>query len=129
VSRTKSSKTAKAANPTGAEELAAKQAAEQAAAAQAAAAAGAGLTGDMPDFPAPMRLINDTAQEWVLGGVHVSPSSYTDFTARDADHVKRVETDCKYILELSDHYRPVEAAEGDEAAPAALRVVAITDSE
>jgi hypothetical protein len=74
-----------------------------------------------------MRLVNDTAQEWVVGGVHVYPSSTSDFECRDADQLKRVQTDCAYILELSDHYRPVAGAEGETAAPVALRVEPIPE--
>lgn len=81
------------------------------------------VVGAAPAYPLDMQLVNDTAQPWVVGGVYVAASSSAVAHVRDEDHQKRIETDCLHILSISDHHKPVEAAEGEEAAPLALRLV------
>lgn len=82
---------------------------------------------NLPKFPRQMKLVNDTAQPWVIGGTYVAPGSSATHTVRDEDTLKRHSTDCEYILSVSDHYKPVEPKEGETAAPNALRIVELDD--
>lgn len=81
-------------------------------------------------FPRDMLLVNDTAQNWVVRAQHVFGSTSIPIHVRDEDDLKRIHTDCHYILSVSDHYKPVAPVDGEEAKPHALRVVEIdTDIE
>lgn len=82
---------------------------------------------NLPKFPRQMKLVNDTAQPWVIGGTYVAPGSSAPHTVRDEDALKRHRTDCEYILSVSDHYKPVEPEEGETAAPNALRIEELDD--
>ncbi|WP_157650722.1 hypothetical protein [Burkholderia ubonensis] len=74
-----------------------------------------------------MKIINDTAQPWVIGGTFVAPSSNAEHTVRDEDTLNRHRNDCEYILSVSDHYKPAEPKEDETAAPNALRIVELDD--
>lgn len=80
-----------------------------------------------PKFPRHMQIVNDTAQPWVIGGTYVAPGSSAKHHVRDEDALTRAHTDCKHILAVSDHYKPVAPKEGEAAKPAALRVVELDD--
>lgn len=83
----------------------------------------------LPKFPRVMKLVNDTAQSWVIGRTHAAPASSVPINVRDEDALKRHRTDCLHILALSDHYKPVEPKEGETAKPHALRIVEADDED
>jgi hypothetical protein len=119
------------ATPTEAE-LAAQKAAQDAADAQAkadadaaaaleaqadAAAAAAALT-----FPRQMRVVNDTAQPWVVRKF-VPPSSSVEIDVKDEDDLHNLRHNARAVLLISDHYRPVEGKAD------ALRIVELDDEQ
>jgi nucleoid-associated protein YgaU len=105
-----------------AEQRAAEDAARAAAEAEADAAAKAAAR----KFPRDMLLVNETGQSWVVRK-HVKPSSSVPIHVRDADDLHRLRVDCKSLLSISDHYKPVETKEGEQPMPDKLRVVEIED--
>ena len=71
-------------------------------------------------FPRAMAVVNDTAQDWVICGKWAPRSTTSEpFTVQDGDHLIRCQNDCKYILGISDHYKPVEGK------PDALRMAEV----
>jgi hypothetical protein len=97
-----------------AEEAAAKAALEAEADAAAKAAA---LT-----FPRSMRVVNDTAQPWVVRKF-VPPSSSVEIDVRDDDDLHNLRHNARAVLLISDHYRP------EEGKPDALRIVELDDEQ
>jgi hypothetical protein len=107
-------------------ELAALKAAEAAAEAEAkarleaeadAAAKAAALT-----FPRVMRVVNDTAQPWVVRKF-VPPSSSVEIDVRDEDDLHNLRHNARAVLLISDHYRPEEGKQD------ALRIVELDDEQ
>ena len=104
--------------------------AERAAVARAAAEAeaDAAARAAVRAFPRDMLLVNDTAQSWVVRK-YVEPASTSVIHVRDEDDLHGLRQNCLNLLSVSDHYRPVAPAEGEDAAPNALRVVEIEDDQ
>jgi len=104
--------------------------AERAAAARAAAEADADAAARAASrtFPRDMLLVNETAQQWVVRK-HVAPASSVVIHVRHEDDLHGLRQNCLNLLKISDHYRPVPAAEGEEEKPHALRVVEIEDDQ
>ncbi|MFM0608681.1 hypothetical protein PQR05_29545 [Paraburkholderia sediminicola] len=102
------------------------RAAEDAARAAAEAEADAAAKTAARKFPRDMLLVNETGQSWVVRK-HVKPSSSVPIHVRDADDLHRLRLDCKSVLSISDHYKPVETKEGEQPMPDKLRVVEIED--
>jgi multidrug efflux pump subunit AcrA (membrane-fusion protein) len=111
-------------------EAAAKAAAEAQAQADAEAAAKAALEAQADaaakqaalTFPRSMRVVNDTAQPWVVRKF-VPPSSSVEIDVQDEDDLHNLRHNARAVLLISDHYRPVEGK------PDALRIVELDDEQ
>jgi hypothetical protein len=82
-----------------------------------AAAAAAALT-----FPRQMRVVNHTAQPWVVRKF-VPPSSSVEIDVKDEDDLHNLRHNARAVLLISDHYRPVEGKAD------ALRIVELDDEQ
>jgi hypothetical protein len=80
-----------------------------------AAAAAAART-----FPRSMRVVNDTAQPWVVRKF-TPPSSSVEIDVHDEDDLHNLRHNARAVLLISDHYRPVEGK------PDALRIVELDE--
>jgi multidrug efflux pump subunit AcrA (membrane-fusion protein) len=111
-------------------EAAAKAAAEAQAQADAEAAAKAALEAQADaaakqaalTFPRSMRVVNDTAQPWVVRKF-VPPSSSVEIDVQDEDDLHNLRHNARAVLLISDFYKP------EEGKPDALRIVELEDEQ
>lgn len=83
-----------------------------------AAAAAAALT-----FPRQMRVVNDTAQPWVVRKFIPPSTRDTVIDVAHEDDLHNLRSNCLAVLSISDHYRP------EEGKPDALRIVELDDEQ
>lgn len=74
------------------------------AAAQPSAAPETFIAPEPYPFPREVLIVNDAPMPHIVAGVFIGPYSSAPVTVRDEDHIKRIETDCAYQMELTPAY-------------------------
>lgn len=73
------------------------------------------------EFPRDMRVVNHTARVWVVRKHIPASSADTVITVRDVEDLHTLRQNCRAVLALSDHWKPVEGE------PDALRIVEVDE--